>query len=69
MAIPVRFKIFKTISREPTQQNMPSTPKLSDIWEYTPTEMLGHDSKHDTGKTSRSYVKSHKIRELYQLLL
>ena len=28
---------------------MPSTPKLSDIWEYTLTEILGHDSKRDSG--------------------
>ena len=33
------------------------------------TEMLGHDSKSDTGKTLRFWVKSHKIEEFYQLLL
>ena len=32
---------------------MPSTPKLSDVWEYTLTELLGHDSKSETGKSLR----------------
>ena len=45
---------------------MPSTPKLSDIWEYTPTEVVGHDSKSDTGKSLRFWVKTNKIDEFYQ---
>ena len=48
---------------------MPSSLKLNDIWEYTLTEMLGHDSKSDTGKTLRFWVKTHKTEEFYQLLL
>ena len=48
---------------------MPSTPKLSDIWEYTLTEVLGHDSKSDTGRLLRFWVKHHKLEEFYQLLL
>ena len=48
---------------------MPSTPKLSDIWEYTLTEMLGHDSRSDTGKSLWFWVKTNKIDELYKLLL
>ena len=48
---------------------MPSTPKLSDIWEYTLTEMLDHDSKTDTGRTLRFWVKTHKIDEFYKLLV
>ena len=46
---------------------MPSTPKLSDILEYT--EMLDHDSRSDSGKPLRFWVKTHKIDEFYQLLL
>ena len=48
---------------------MPTSPKLSDIWEYTLTEMLGHDSKSDPAKTLRFWVETHKIGEFYQLLL
>ena len=48
---------------------MPSTPKLSDIWEYTPTEMFGHDSKSDTVKSLRFWAKTHQMDEFYQLLL
>ena len=42
---------------------MPSTPKLSDIWEYTLTEILGHDSKTNSGKSLRVWIKTHKIDE------
>ena len=47
---------------------MPSTAKLSDIWEYTLTEILGHDSKSETGQILRLWVKHHRIEEFYQLL-
>ena len=46
---------------------MPSTPKLSDIREYSLAEILGHDSKSDTGKSLRFWNKTHKIDEFYQL--
>ena len=48
---------------------MPSTPKLSDIWECTLTEMLGHDSQNDTGRSLRFWVEYHKLEGFYQLLL
>ena len=48
---------------------MPSTPKLSDIWEYTLTEMLGHNSKSETSKVFMFWVKTNKLEEFYQLLL
>ena len=48
---------------------MPSTPKLSDIWEHTVTEILGDDSKSDTGKSLRFWVKTHEIDECFHLLL
>ena len=48
---------------------MPSTRKPSDIWEYTLTKMLGHDSKSETGKVLRFWVKCHKLEGYYQLLL
>ena len=47
---------------------MPSTLKLSDIWESTLTEMLGHDSKRETGKVLRCWVKHHKLEQFYQLV-
>ena len=46
---------------------MPSSPKLSDISEYTLTEMLGSES--ETGKSLQFWVKTHKLEEFYQLLL
>ena len=48
---------------------MPSSPKLSGIWEYTLTEMLGHDSKSETGIALRCLVRTHQLEEFYQLLL
>ena len=48
---------------------MPTSPKLSGIWEYVLTEMLAHDGKSDTGKTLRFWVKTHKIEEFCHLLL
>ena len=48
---------------------MPSTPKLCDIWEYTLTEMLGHDSQNDTGRSLRFWAKNHKLEGFYHLLL
>ena len=47
---------------------MPSTPKLSDIWEHTQTKMLGHCSKSETGEVLGLWVKHHKLEEFNQLL-
>ena len=47
---------------------MPSTPTLSDIWEHTLTNILRYDSKSETGRLLRFWVKHHKLEEYYQLL-
>ena len=47
---------------------MPSTPKLSDIWEHALTKILGYGSKSEAHTVLRLWVKHHKLEELYQLL-
>ena len=47
---------------------MPSTPKLSDIWECTLARILGHDCKSETGRVLKFWVRHHKLEEFYQLL-
>ena len=48
---------------------MPSTPKLSDIWEYTLTEMLGYESKSETTEVLRLWVKNHQLEAFNQLII
>ena len=48
---------------------MPANIHLSNLWEWTPNEIINHDAKSEVGIIMRAWVKHNKLEDMTSLLI